>query len=76
MIKSPKRSRNPPREEEVLRKRAKEPSRPSRIRFRSQKMRGIWFVWKEGRVDVDTARRPEMNARSVMWFGVMNDGMF
>lgn len=73
-MKSHKRSRKPPSEEDVFWTRASVPSRPSRSRFRSQNRRGRWLDEVDWRADVDTARRPEMNARRVMWFGVMPRG--
>lgn len=75
MMKSPRRSRKPPRAVAEPRMRAKVPSAPSRRRFRSQKMSGQWLVLEDGRAAKPTARRPEINAASVMWFGLIPGGM-
>lgn len=73
-MKSPRRSRNPPRAVAVPRMRANVPSAPSRRRLSSQKMSGQLLDGEVERAAVPTASSPEPNAASVMWFGVVPDG--
>ncbi len=73
-MKSDSKSRKPPSAEAQLRCRARDPSRQSRMRFRSQNVSAATDVV----VEIDAKkqeREPLMNARKVMWLGVVNEGI-
>ena len=71
-MKSPSRSRKPPREVTFFRVRARLPSKPSRTRLRSHNTRPREVVGIKAAEEME--RRPTTNARRVVRLGVNDAG--